>query len=57
MPESTPDVEIMDPTTEAVLLHVPPLVPSVSVVTLPTQISDEPDIATGEALTVTDATE
>jgi hypothetical protein len=54
MPPVTTPVEVPIPATdEELVLHVPPLVISVSVVDVPVQTPDEPEIAAGFGLTVT----
>jgi hypothetical protein len=53
MPVTTPEVLIV-PVVVGVMLHVPPVVASVSGVVVPTQIVVLPRIAAGAALTVTD---
>jgi hypothetical protein len=50
-PPATPDVEPIEPTEGLLLLQVPP-VPLVSVVVVPRQSEDAPEIAAGSALTV-----
>jgi hypothetical protein len=52
MPVTTPEALIV-PVVVGVMLHVPPVVASVSGVVVPTQIVALPRMAAGAALTVT----
>jgi hypothetical protein len=53
LPVTMPLAEPTDAIEELLLLHVPPLTVLPKVVVLPRQTADEPDIADGNALTVT----
>jgi hypothetical protein len=60
VPDDTPPNDpalLTVPTAVVLLLHVPPDVPSVSDVLLPTHTDDAPPIAKGDAKTVTSCTE
>lgn len=53
MPETMPDPVITVDAAVLLLLHVPPVMPLVSVVVRPTQTLAVPDIAAGKGFTVT----
>ena len=53
MPATTPDVGSILPIPGAVLLHVPPDVPSVNVIVVPVHNEVAPNMAVGATVTVT----
>jgi hypothetical protein len=53
MPVSTPPVDTIVPTATLLLVHTPPLIPSVKVTDEPTHTLDGPPMAEGDGATVT----
>lgn len=54
-PDTMPDAEPTEAVVASLLLHVPPVVASVSVMVLPMQTKVKPDMGAGVLNTVTDA--